>query len=75
MIVKSVLAGTHYEYLSEAFTLLQKHNMRFNLEKCSCGIQGGKLLVFVITMRGIEVNPGKCKAILEMHSPTLVKEV
>ena len=29
----------------------------------------------MLTHRGIEVNPYKCQAILEMKSPTFIKEV
>ncbi|XP_057444150.1 uncharacterized protein LOC130736328 [Lotus japonicus] len=75
MIVKSVLGSNHHEDSTEAFGRLQKHNMRLNPEKCSFGIQGGKFLGFMITSRGIEINPDKCKAIQEMKSPSSVKEV
>ena len=34
----------------------------------------GKFLGFMITNRGIEANPDKCTTILEMHSPTNIKE-
>ena len=36
---------------------------------------GCKFLGFMITHRGIEVNPDKCIAILEMHTPTNIQEV
>nr|KYP63684.1 hypothetical protein KK1_018263 [Cajanus cajan] len=49
--------------------------MRLNLEKCVFGVQGGKFLGFMITSRGIEANPEKCKAIIQMQSPQTVKEV
>ncbi|XP_057418383.1 uncharacterized protein LOC130712571 [Lotus japonicus] len=75
MIVKSVLGSNHHEDLMEAFGKIRKHNMRLNLEKCSFGIRGGKFLGFMITSRGIEINPNKCKAIHEMKSPSNVKEV
>ena len=35
----------------------------------------GKFLGFMLTQCGIEANPEKCKAIIEMRSPTTVKEV
>ncbi|XP_057418257.1 uncharacterized protein LOC130712437 [Lotus japonicus] len=75
MVVKSEEMGGHCMDLAEAFGEIRKHNMRLNPEKCSFGIQSGKFLGFMITRRGIEVNPDKCKAILEMQSPTSVKEV
>nr|KYP56659.1 Retrotransposable element Tf2 [Cajanus cajan] len=49
--------------------------MRLNPEKCVFGIQGGKFLGFMITSRGIEANPEKCKAIIQMQSPQTVKDV
>ncbi|XP_057425872.1 uncharacterized protein LOC130719257 [Lotus japonicus] len=75
MIVKSAKSGDHCNDLKEAFAQLRKYRMRLNPEKCSFGIQGGKFLGFMITSRGIEVNPDKGKAILEMKSPTSVKEL
>ena len=35
----------------------------------------GKFLGFMITHQGIEANPDKCTAILEMHIPTNIQEV
>ncbi|XP_057426007.1 uncharacterized protein LOC130719399 [Lotus japonicus] len=75
MIVKFARAGDHGDDLKEAFAQLRKYQMKLNPEKCSFGIQGGKFLGFMLTSRGIEVNPDKGKAILEMKSPTSVKEV
>ncbi|XP_057443894.1 uncharacterized protein LOC130736058 [Lotus japonicus] len=69
MIVKLAMATKHCDDLKKAFAQLRKYSMRLNPEKCSFGIQGGKFLGFMITSRGIEVNPDKCKAILEMKSP------
>jgi len=39
------------------------------------GVEVGKFLGFLLTERGIEANPEKCAAIIEMRSPILVKEV
>ncbi|XP_057432303.1 uncharacterized protein LOC130725061 [Lotus japonicus] len=75
MIVKSAKSGDHDDDLKEAFAQLRKYRMKLNPEKCSFGIQGVKFLGFMITSRGIEVNPDKGRAILEMKSPTNVKEV
>src|ERR1044072_2394821 len=68
MIVKSAEMVTHCLDLAEAFTEIRKHNMRLNLEKCSFGIQSGNFYGYMITTRGIEVNPYKCKDILEMNN-------
>ena len=39
------------------------------------GVEAGKFLGFLLTERGIEANPEKCVAIIEMRSPISVKEV
>jgi len=49
--------------------------MRFNPDKCMFGVEGGKFLDYMLTHRGIEANPKKCRAITEMRSPENVKEI
>jgi len=49
--------------------------MRLNPKKCAFGVEGGKFLGFMLTYRGIEANPDKCKAITEMRSPSNLKEI
>ena len=49
--------------------------MRLNSKKCTFGVTAGKLLGFIITQKGIEVDPTKIKAILEMQPPKSEKEV
>lgn len=46
-----------------------------NPAKCTFGVNAGRFLGFMLTARGIEANPDKCKAILEMRSPNNLKEV
>ena len=49
--------------------------MKLNLEKCTFGVEEGKFLGFMLTHRGIEANPDKCRAIVDMRSPKKIKEV
>lgn len=49
--------------------------MRLNPDKCTFGVQAGKFSRFIQTNRGIEANPNKCQAIINMRSPLTVKEV
>nr|KYP62768.1 Retrovirus-related Pol polyprotein from transposon 297 family [Cajanus cajan] len=49
--------------------------MRLNPAKCTFGVAGGKFLGFMLSKRGIEANPDKCQAIINMQSPCNVKEV
>ncbi|RYR19470.1 hypothetical protein Ahy_B03g064246 [Arachis hypogaea] len=54
---------------------LRKHQMRLNPAKCAFGMEAGKFLGFMITQRGVEANPEKCRAILEMTSPKNLKDI
>ena len=49
--------------------------MKLNLSKCTFGVTTGKFLGFMVSQRGIEVNPEKIRAIMEMALPTSIKEV
>ena len=46
-----------------------------NPSKCAFGVASGKFLGFMVFQQGIEANPKKVRAILEMTSPRIVKEV
>ncbi|PKI74515.1 hypothetical protein CRG98_005092 [Punica granatum] len=43
--------------------------------KCTFGVKSGKLLGFVVSEKGIEVDPDKVKAIMELPPPSIVREV
>ena len=49
--------------------------MKLNPSKCAFGVLSGKFLGFVVSYRGIEANPNKIQAILNMEPPKNVKEV
>ncbi|XP_057742915.1 uncharacterized protein LOC130961187 [Arachis stenosperma] len=75
MVVKTEQESTHDADLEEVLGQLRKHNMRLNPEKCAFGVKGGKFLGFMLTSRGIEANPEKCEAIINMRPPRTLKEV
>ncbi|KAH9306109.1 hypothetical protein KI387_010513, partial [Taxus chinensis] len=41
-----------------------------NPERCIFGVTGGKLLGYIISSRGIDVDPTKIRAVLEMVPPS-----
>ncbi|KAL0404100.1 UNVERIFIED_CONTAM: hypothetical protein Sradi_2050800 [Sesamum radiatum] len=49
--------------------------MKLNPSKCTFGAQGGKVLGYLISERGIEINPEKIKVIQDVNPPTTKKEV
>ena len=75
MLVKSIEAEEHIKDLQEAFATPRKHRMKLNPTKCTFGVASGKFLGFMVTQRGIEANPKKIKAILDMKHPSNKKEV
>ena len=66
MVVKSPSHHQHAQDLSTIFSALRQYNLRLNLDKCIFGVDHGKFLGFMLTQRGIEANPEKCNAIIEM---------
>ncbi|GKV12031.1 hypothetical protein SLEP1_g23237 [Rubroshorea leprosula] len=74
IVVKSLKAEDHLTNLDEIFNNLKKNRMRLNLAKCIFGVEFGKFLGFMVSRRGIEVNPEKIKAMAEMESPKSVKD-
>ncbi|XP_029148352.1 uncharacterized protein [Arachis hypogaea] len=61
--------------LNGVFSSLRQHGMRLNPLKCAFAMEAGKFLGFMITQRGVEANPEKCQAILQMKSPGCLKDV
>ena len=75
MLVKSTTTDLHITHLSEAFQILRNYNMKLNPDKCAFSVLAGKFLGFTVNQRGIEANLDKIKAVLDMPSPSGIKEV
>ena len=75
MLVKSLHEDDHLGDLHETFNTLRSYNMKLNSNKCAFGVTAGKFLGFMVSQRGIEVNPKKIWAIMELESPRTIKEV
>ena len=75
MLIKSRSLKDHLEDLEENVLVVKHNKIRINLAKCAFRVTAEKILGFMLTKKGIEVSLTKCKAILEMRSLTIVKEV
>lgn len=75
MVVWSAQGIQHLQDLEEVFRQVRWYGMRLNPAKNTFGVAAGKFLGFMLTSRGIEVNPDKCGAVLEMQTPRTVKDV
>ena len=49
--------------------------MRLNPKKCTFGVTSRKLLGYMVSERGIEVDPDKIRAIIDMPALRTEKEV
>ena len=63
MVVKSKLVSEHVTDLTSIFEIPREHKLRLNASKCAFGVGSGKFMGYMVTHRGIEVNPDQIKAI------------
>ena len=75
MLVKSLRENNHLDDLQETFDTLRSYNMKLNPSKCMFRVTVEKFLGFMVSQRGIEVNPEKIRAIMELGPPRTVKEL
>ena len=75
MVVKSKKVSEHLGDLQVVFEILRSYKLRLNASKCSFGVGSGKFLGYMVTHRGVEVNPDQIKAITNMRTPRNPKEV
>jgi hypothetical protein len=61
--------------LEETFDNLNRYKLKFNPTKYSFSVSAGQLLGFLVSARGIEVNPDKIQAILTMGKPAKLHDV
>ena len=75
MVVKSKIVSKHIEDLTNIFEILRGYKLHLNVSKCSFGVESGKFLGYMVTHRGIEVNPDQIKAINNLQPPRNPKKV
>ena len=67
--VKSRAKDNHIADLKTAFDIIWTHKFKMNPTKSFMGVASGKFLRFVVTSKGIHLDPGKVCAVQEMHPP------
>lgn len=75
IVVKNLNMSEHAQHLEEAFRLMRVYNMKLNPAKYAFGVIIGKFLGFMVTQRGIEVNPNQIKDVMETSTPSNKKEL
>ncbi|KAG8504210.1 hypothetical protein CXB51_002512 [Gossypium anomalum] len=75
MIAKSRTEKEHVQVLRKLFLRLKKFQLKLNPAKCTFGAKFRKLLGFVVSEKGIEIDPDKVKAIQGLSPSRTQKEV
>jgi hypothetical protein len=75
IIIMSMKADSLLDDLRETFTNLDRYSIKLNPKKCSFGVPTGQLLGNLISKRGIEGNPEKIQAIINMQPPKTLRHV
>ena len=57
VVVKSKVVSEHLGDLQIIFEILRSYKLRLNASKCSFGVGSSKFLGYMVTHKGIEVNP------------------
>ena len=75
MIAKSQREDDHVINLKKLFERLRKFQLKLNPAKCTFGATFEKLLGFVVSKKGIEIDPDKVRAIQDLPPSRTQKEV
>jgi hypothetical protein len=75
VVVKTQNSDTLIVDLEESFASLREYQWKLNPNKRVFDVPSGKLLDFIMSHYGIEVNRQKISAITNMKAPTCIKDV
>ena len=75
MIIKSQGIADHLASLERFFERIRQFRLRLNPRKCTFEVTSGKLLGHIVNKRGIEVDPEKIRAILNMLALRTEKDI
>jgi len=75
IIAKTNKREDHVKVLRKLIERLRKYELRLNPAECSFGVKSGKLLGFMVSDRGIEVDSNKMRVIQSMPPPKIEKKV
>ena len=59
MLIKSKTLEDHLANLEENFSVMKANRVKINPAKCTFKVVAGKFLEFMLTKKGIEMNPAK----------------
>jgi ribonuclease HI len=75
IVVASKNKEDHLADLTETFANMRDAPLRLNPEKCVFRVRQGKILGYLVSHHGIEANPTKIQAIINMTPPQSTRDV
>ena len=65
----------HLEHIHLIFELCRNYKIRLNPHKCVFCVESGRLLGFIVSSRGIQVDPLKVEAIVNLPPPHSLRQL
>jgi hypothetical protein len=75
IVVASKKKETYISNLAETFTNMREARLKLNPKNCIFGITKGKVLICLVSIKGIMVNPDKIWALTQMQPEQNRKDV
>jgi ribonuclease HI len=75
IVVTSKSKEDHLADLTETFANMRDARLRLNPKRCVFSVRQGKILGYLVLHRGIEANPTKIQAIINMTPPQSARDV
>ena len=75
IVMKSKRREDHVQILRKVFERCRAFKLRMNLLKCAFGVSFGKFFGFLVHNKGIDVDPAKAMAIVNMKPLATIKEL
>jgi hypothetical protein len=75
IVIASRNKEDHLADLAETFANMRDARLRLNPDNCVFGVLQGKILGYLVLHRGIEANPTKIQAIIDMTPPQSARDV
>lgn len=75
IMIKLKIVDSFLDDVVEAFDIMNHYGLKLNPKKCSFGVEAGRFLGYMVSKQGIEANPSKIQALLEMKPPNTMKDV
>ena len=74
-LVKSTKHHTHLQDLGPILDHMEKFSLGLNPKKCAFDVTSGKLLGYIVSVKGIEVDPKKVQEIMDMPPPHNISQM